>query len=766
MTYIAQSACGVREAASNVKRTTLRGGTAALAVALTTLATALTAEERSPDQVLWRSNNSTLEELSEQQTELYVTLYNIGKLPVKSYRVEDERDIEQLLRDGQLFHGEGFPDELDSLLCDLNRHACSRALSVATEESLQDFAAHVGGYMPSGTEWLSLKGLTVILPDFNFEYGFSIQPFYKRTDQSLEQIVLEERRGCWLFNEMCQDLLAFLNRRVPGFDSPAYEGEIETPVLSLATVVDLNCAAGECRGVAEPDGFEAGVPADRDRASNPSTRGRDQQARDEVAAEEEEKQLAERDALRRLNDNLASAMRFIRTQSTPAYEDEPYFNSQFRLFDFINFPWVSESTPPEFQNAVRVAVIDEGFDPTHCDLPHGKQLAFWRITDTGGDLQAVEASQEACVKQVENEGSAEHHANHTLGIIAAQLNGHGVVGVNPEADLTAIEVKWTDLGSPEYQATFVRSVFADIYRREPPHVVNVSFKYQPGRVADSLGIVAQTDFLQEEIKGLKKHTLFVAAAGQDDRQASGRDLSNFCDVYPACLNAPNVISVVALGGNRSNPKVMKGAHFGAQLDIGALGEAVVSTGVDDRFVSMHGSSQAAPQVAAVASLLFAFEQERLAPVEVKNRIMACAEPIEALEGKVLAGRLDAGCVLDKPDRGRFVLRDGRIIYGQQKRVTHGSPARVVDVLELEYPGGEQIAIPWRNVYALRCPPHRADCVVFTYRSSNDHEVPLERRAGLFMSEAALQTQMSVNTADGETIDLDLSQLQDYIVPVD
>jgi subtilisin family serine protease len=78
------------------------------------------------------------------------------------------------------------------------------------------------------------------------------------------------------------------------------------------------------------------------------------------------------------------------------------------------------------------------------------------------------------------------------------------------------------------------------------------------------------------------------------------------------------MAVVALEDAGANtPRVMPSAHFGSQFDIGALGAQVVSTRNNGRFVRLSGSSQAAPQVAAVASLLFATTRNLL-PVEVKN----------------------------------------------------------------------------------------------------------------------------------------------------
>jgi subtilisin family serine protease len=108
---------------------------------------------------------------------------------------------------------------------------------------------------------------------------------------------------------------------------------------------------------------------------------------------------------------------------------------------------------------------------------------------------------------------------------------------------------------------------------------------------------------------------------------------------------PNVIGVIALEGTPETPKSPSWAHVGRNLGIGALGSGVVSTGKEGNFVLLDGSSMAAPQVTAIASLIFA-KVRSVTPLQVKNRLLACALPAtcalpaKGLEGKVWSGRLE------------------------------------------------------------------------------------------------------------------------------
>jgi hypothetical protein len=154
------------------------------------------------------------------------------------------------------------------------------------------------------------------------------------------------------------------------------------------------------------------------------------------------------------------------------------------------------------------------------------------------------------------------------------------------------------------------------------------------------------DPVQTSIGNLRNSTLFVMAAGN-----YGTDLSHICDVRPTCFDMPNVIVVAGLDRQPDTPGLYYSSNgrlltnYGTRVHIGAIGESVFSTIAFGRYGIMSGSSFAAPQVAAVASLVMR-KYRRLTPQEVKNRLIYCSDHVDALEDKLFGGRLNAACALD------------------------------------------------------------------------------------------------------------------------
>jgi subtilisin family serine protease len=162
---------------------------------------------------------------------------------------------------------------------------------------------------------------------------------------------------------------------------------------------------------------------------------------------------------------------------------------------------------------------------------------------------------------------------------------------------------------------------------------------------------------RRELTGpLAKYVLYVAAVGND-----AGDLENGNE-YPAALarQFSNLISVGALDktGSRlwEDSTTHQGSNYGRLVEILAPGEDVpcalevigdpsaeVAT-----YAAVDGTSQAAPLVSAVAALLM---QKKLLPGEIKARLLATAEPLDATRGgKQLAvfGKMSVERALKNP----------------------------------------------------------------------------------------------------------------------
>jgi subtilisin family serine protease len=133
--------------------------------------------------------------------------------------------------------------------------------------------------------------------------------------------------------------------------------------------------------------------------------------------------------------------------------------------------------------------------------------------------------------------------------------------------------------------------------------------------------------------------LFMAAAGN-----SGQD-ADINPHYPAGYTSDNIVSVAATDHNDG---IASFSTYGlTTVDLGAPGVSILSTLPDNTYGSYNGTSMATPHVTGVAVLVYsAFPS--LTHQEVKARLMAAGDPIDALSGKTVSGkRLNAYNVLEE-----------------------------------------------------------------------------------------------------------------------
>jgi cell wall-associated protease len=144
---------------------------------------------------------------------------------------------------------------------------------------------------------------------------------------------------------------------------------------------------------------------------------------------------------------------------------------------------------------------------------------------------------------------------------------------------------------------------------------------------------ATKHFLDELIREGKKmadaapDTLFVFAAGNDGSNN---------DIYPTSptnIRADNVVSVAATLDRKT---IANFSNYGEKMvDVAAPGVSIRSTAPGGNYISVSGTSQAAPFVANVASII-KDANPSLKPKEVKEILMKTVDLKDFLKGKVVS----------------------------------------------------------------------------------------------------------------------------------
>lgn len=210
---------------------------------------------------------------------------------------------------------------------------------------------------------------------------------------------------------------------------------------------------------------------------------------------------------------------------------------------------------------IKIAIIDTGINYNHPDLDDNV---------VGG-----ESFIGYTVDYMDDHG----HGTHVAGIIAAEDNEIGVIGVAPEADLYGLKAL-DNKG---------RGYLSDI-------VAAIDWAVVAGMQIISMSIGSNSDYLplhEACDNAYDAGLLLVAAAGND-----GWWWWDTVD-YPARYDS--VISVAATDKNDNRPFW---SSRGPSLELAAPGVNIYSTYLDGTYATMSGTSMACPHVSGTAALIF------------------------------------------------------------------------------------------------------------------------------------------------------------------
>ena len=210
------------------------------------------------------------------------------------------------------------------------------------------------------------------------------------------------------------------------------------------------------------------------------------------------------------------------------------------------------------------------------------------------------------------------HGTHCAGIIGAQGNNNiGMAGVCWDVQL--MDVRFLNALGYGTNSGSIRAVRYAI--DEGADVINASW-----------GSKQRSSALEWELnRAAEQGIIVVVAAGNESRD------TDFQPIYPACYESPTLISVAAID---SGDVLSFFSNYGrSSVDLAAPGSAIhsASNRSDQAYVSLSGTSMAAPFVTGIAAMLKAHHPNDSSAVTI-HRMLNGAEQVGTLANTTRSGR--------------------------------------------------------------------------------------------------------------------------------
>ena len=234
---------------------------------------------------------------------------------------------------------------------------------------------------------------------------------------------------------------------------------------------------------------------------------------------------------------------------------------------------------------VKVAIIDSGIDYTHSDL---NDNYVGGIDYVNGDEDPMDDA---------------GHGTHCAGIVAAEDNDEGVVGVAPGAKLYAVKV--LDATGRGYVSDVIAGI--DWSVAEDMQIISLSLG---GGDLESMEAACDAAY--------GAGIVVVASAGNSGNPPGRGDNVG----YPAAYS-----SVIAVAATDSNDERARWSSTGPDVELAAPGVSIYST-VPDGYATYSGTSMACPHVAGTAALVIA-SNSSLTNMDVRQRLQETADDLGA-----------------------------------------------------------------------------------------------------------------------------------------
>jgi subtilisin family serine protease len=553
--------------------------------------------------------------------EIIAELGRQGLLNVKPHVNDDADDLATLLQHKALIQQREVPVSLELYLCRLNRHVCTIATATRELTATWRFTRAPKNVTVQGMtcDW-SLPPFVLCLPELTIRDDVETSRVvpYDAKQQRLDELVTGKTGGCRVFDTVCRRTVETFNKAKGSAGDPKapdYAGKLRVPVRGQSVTLPI-FSTTHFGALTETLDTLIAAPW---RIGGKSFEQANVYYTVPVPAR-------------------------AQSHNPPNLWPDPV-TSYMDALRAMKYPFTSRADFSRIRPVV-VGVWDMRVDDEHCEFVDAQGKAI----TVPEPLTALASAEGNAPKASPNCGESRpfgrkifDHGTHIAGVIGARLNGHGIAGANPRAQLWTYELL--------YGARLDRDKdpISRVSREFPlvtTVVVNVSLDFPSTHAAKS--------GLASVVANFKEDVLFVAAAGNDGVPV--QSLAE-CTVIPACWSlipgpaagpvGDNVVSVIALNAaaNALLPSPLDptklGTNYGRAFDVAAVGEVVSS--VHGNYVGgASGSSVATAYVTGLASLIYGKLSLNVHPTPrmVKERILFTSDLSTTFDPLVRFGRIN------------------------------------------------------------------------------------------------------------------------------
>lgn len=312
----------------------------------------------------------------------------------------------------------------------------------------------------------------------------------------------------------------------------------------------------------------------------------------------------------------------------------------------INGRLASESVPTQAQADINIAVLDTGIDYRHPDIDDN---VAWGANFVGG-------VEEYGIRNADDDNG---HGTMVAGLVAAEDNERGIVGVAPHAKIYSMKV--LNRNNYGYYSWWIRGLDAAVKGPDK----QLGTEDDADIISMSLGGDTSTEGLRNAIKSTSEHAIIVTAAMN---RGDGDPTTNEV-YYPA--KYPETIAVAAT--NRNNQTTTFSSE-GSEVEVAAPGKRISTLAKDGGTNSFTGTSASTPLVSGTLALMMAKNQS-VSSNQYEDILRETAADIESsgVDNKAGHGLVQADTAIQRLDPGKFDVEidstNAPIAAGETLKVT-------------------------------------------------------------------------------------------------